>query len=243
MLHPGRASLLSQAFLPASPRFCPLGRETAFPSQVCGPGQTLVGGGGVTSQALSQFQGKSQRLGLQPAFAPLPRTASWSARISTTMTATSPTAPSAAGAARCSCAGTTIAAGEGPPSSPVALLSLPAPSLPDWPGAESPSVPLGSFADAFLPPFFFGHPKAHGVPGPGIRVEPQLPPRPQLQQGLIFNLPGGAGLGRPWDEICLLALRRCRRCHCATVRTPAFQVLLRGVRGSLGGAGGRAGSH
>lgn len=39
------------------------------------------------------------------------RTASWSVRISTTMTDISPTAPSAAAGGRCSCAGTTTAAG------------------------------------------------------------------------------------------------------------------------------------
>nr|KAF6446468.1 DNA methyltransferase 3 alpha [Rousettus aegyptiacus] len=39
------------------------------------------------------------------------RTASWSVHTSTTTTAISPTAPSAAGAARCSCVGTTTAAG------------------------------------------------------------------------------------------------------------------------------------
>lgn len=39
------------------------------------------------------------------------RTASWSVRISMTMMATSPTAPSAVGGERCSCVGTTTAAG------------------------------------------------------------------------------------------------------------------------------------
>lgn len=45
----------------------------------------------------------------------LPRTASWSVHTSTTTMATSPTAPSAAGVARCSCVGTTTAAGEALP--------------------------------------------------------------------------------------------------------------------------------
>lgn len=44
------------------------------------------------------------------------RTPSWSAPTSTTMTATSPTAPSAVGAERCSCVATTTAAGPYAPS-------------------------------------------------------------------------------------------------------------------------------
>lgn len=57
------------------------------------------------------------------------------------MTAISPTAPSAAGGARCSCAGTTIAAGEAPPPRVVALPLCPAlrpHSIRDWPWGESP---------------------------------------------------------------------------------------------------------
>ena len=35
--------------------------------------------------------------------------------------------------------------------------------------------------------FFFGHPMAYGVPGPGIRSKPQLQPKPQLWQCWILN--------------------------------------------------------
>ena len=35
--------------------------------------------------------------------------------------------------------------------------------------------------------FFFGYTEAHGVPGPGIRPEPQLPPTPHLWQHQILN--------------------------------------------------------
>lgn len=66
-----------------------------------------------------------------------PRTASWSAHTSMTTTGTSPTAPSAVGGARCSCVGTTTAAGEAraPPTAPgpAAPASTPAYHYPlDW---------------------------------------------------------------------------------------------------------------
>ena len=41
-----------------------------------------------------------------------------------------------------------------------------------------------SFFSCFF--FFFGLPVAYGVPGPGIRSEPQLQPVPQLQQYQIL---------------------------------------------------------
>lgn len=114
-----------------------LGRPVPFPDLwfKLDPGWVAVGGVGSgvqghVSRAESGFQGESPEAGFQACLHPgclrlcpvvrrstlLSRTASWSVRTSTMTTATSPTAPSAVGGVRCSCAGTTTAAGKGPPS-------------------------------------------------------------------------------------------------------------------------------
>lgn len=74
-----------------------------------------------------------------------PRTASWSARTSMTTTGTSPTAPSAVGGARCSCAGTTTAAGEAraPPTAPGPAHS-PRPMLAPVPAARVSAAPVST---------------------------------------------------------------------------------------------------
>lgn len=71
----------------------------------------------------------------------LPRTASWSVLTSTTTTGTSPTAPSAVGGAKCSCVGTTTAAGEAPPTERRPGSSLPAPPRPTCSGPALPLLP------------------------------------------------------------------------------------------------------
>ena len=65
--------------------------------------------------------------------------------------------------------------------------------------------------------FFFGHPAVHGVPGPGIRSEPQL--WPQLKCW-ISNALCQAG-----DQTCIPVLPRHSQSHCATVGTPSSQFL------------------
>ena len=42
--------------------------------------------------------------------------------------------------------------------------------------------------------FFFGHPTADGVPGPGIRPKLQLQPTPQLWKHWILNHCAGLGI-------------------------------------------------
>ena len=46
---------------------------------------------------------------------------------------------------------------------------------------------LGSLSKSGTSVFFFGRPQAYGVPGPGIRLEPQLQPKLQLQQRQMLN--------------------------------------------------------
>ena len=46
----------------------------------------------------------------------------------------------------------------------------------------------------FLSFFSFGRPVAYGVPRPGIRSEPQLQPKPQLQQHWTLNPRAGPGI-------------------------------------------------
>ena len=61
----------------------------------------------------------------------------------------------------------------------------------------------------------FGLPVAYGVPGPGIRSEPHLRPKLQLQQRWILNPLCWAG-----DPTCIPALLRCCQSRCATEGTP-----------------------
>ena len=69
--------------------------------------------------------------------------------------------------------------------------------------------------------FFFGCPTPYGVPGPGIRSEPQLWPMSQLQQyQIVFNPPCGAG-----DWTCILVPQRCCWAHCTTAETPLQTTL------------------
>ena len=56
---------------------------------------------------------------------------------------------------------------------------------------------------------------ASGVPGPGIRSESQLWPKPQLQQCRILNPPCQSG-----DRTCVPALPRC----CATAETSRYII-------------------
>jgi hypothetical protein len=120
----------------------------------------------------------------------LHRTASWSVRTSTMMMAISLTAPSAVGGARCSCVGTTTAAGE----------------------------PL--------------HPRLHWA----------LPPHPQ--PGLFCPpCPSCCALSGPSTSIPVSSLGLCGLGLGGPAYWASFQVLLCGVRGSLGGARGCPSSH
>ena len=60
----------------------------------------------------------------------------------------------------------------------------------------------------------FGHPATQGFPGAGIRPEPQLWPKPQLQQCQILKL------CRARDWTCVPVLPRCRWTHYAIAGTP-----------------------
>ena len=68
-----------------------------------------------------------------------------------------------------------------------------------------------SFSFFFFFFFFFGHPMAHGVPGQGIRSEPQV----QLWQRLVLSPIVPAG-----DGTCVLLLRRGCWSPCSTAGTP-----------------------
>ena len=66
--------------------------------------------------------------------------------------------------------------------------------------------------------FFFCHPTAYGVPGPGIRSEPQLwltPHTPQLWQCQVINL-----LCQVRNWTCVPMPQRCHQSCCATVGIP-----------------------
>ena len=65
--------------------------------------------------------------------------------------------------------------------------------------------------------FFFGHPMVYGVPGPGIRSEPQLWPKPQVWQCQILN-----PLCRARDRTCTPLFPRHLWSRCAMVGTPHF---------------------
>ena len=60
---------------------------------------------------------------------------------------------------------------------------------------------------------------AYGVPGPGIRSEPQSWPKSQLQQRLIPN-----SLFMAENQTCVPALLRHHQSHCATVWTVIFNA-------------------
>ena len=64
--------------------------------------------------------------------------------------------------------------------------------------------------------FFFGRPAACGVPGPGMRCEPQLPP--------LYHSCGSAGslthcAGPGIARTCVPVLPRCHRSWCVTAGT------------------------
>ena len=61
--------------------------------------------------------------------------------------------------------------------------------------------------------FYFILPRAYGVPGPGIRSEPQLQPMLQLQQHQILNLLWWTG-----DWNCDPELQRCHQSPCINFR-------------------------
>ena len=63
--------------------------------------------------------------------------------------------------------------------------------------------------------FFFKHPAAYGVPGPGIRAKPQLWPMPKLWQHWILKW---LCCTRDWTSIP--ALQRHYQSHFTTVGTP-----------------------
>ena len=63
--------------------------------------------------------------------------------------------------------------------------------------------------------FFFGFPASYGVPGPRIRSEPQLPPKPHLQQPWILN-----PLCWARDQTRIPALSTPRPSCCATAEIP-----------------------
>ena len=46
--------------------------------------------------------------------------------------------------------------------------------------------------------FFLGRPMAYGVPGPGIRSQPQLRPKPQLHNAGSFTHRAKLGI-EPWS--------------------------------------------
>ena len=68
--------------------------------------------------------------------------------------------------------------------------------------------------------FFFGYTEAHGVPGPGIRPEPQLPPTPHLWQHQILN-----PLCQVRDWPCVLVLQRYHWYHWVIAGTPTPVIL------------------
>ena len=89
---------------------------------------------------------------------------------------------------------------------------FPKPSKRRWP-----TETLPVFIFVFIS--FFGHPKAHGVPRPGLRSQPQLPPVPQLQQRQILSptVPGqGSNLHPSTAEPPPIPL-----CHSRASRLPA----------------------
>ena len=69
--------------------------------------------------------------------------------------------------------------------------------------------------------FIFGHPSAYGVPGSGVRSEPQVQPKQQLWQRQILNPLCWAG-----DQTCIPALPRHRQSHCTTGGTPRIHFKL-----------------
>lgn len=69
--------------------------------------------------------------------------------------------------------------------------------------------------------FFFGHPTAYEVPGPGIRSEPQVQPKPQLQS---FN--SLCPLCQAGDGTCILGLQRCYQSHHTAAGSPSWTFFL-----------------
>ena len=68
--------------------------------------------------------------------------------------------------------------------------------------------------------FFFDHPKAYGVPRPGITSEPQL--CHNCGNTRSFNLLCGAT-----DQTQVPALQRCCQSRCATAGTPIFCISIK----------------
>ena len=64
-------------------------------------------------------------------------------------------------------------------------LRQPAKEVSTPPPSSGPCVTDKAWVSLFV--FFFWLPKAYGVPRPGIRSKPLLPPKPQLQQHQILN--------------------------------------------------------
>ena len=90
----------------------------------------------------------------------------------------------------------------------VLIFFLP-PSLPFLPPLPPSRPPFLSFFLFFI----FGCPEAYGVPGPGIRSEPQSQPKLQLRQCQSWILNPRC---RARARTCVPALPRCHRSGCAT---------------------------
>lgn len=78
------------------------------------------------------------------------------------------------------------------------------------------NVGLGYFFFPLPSPLFW-LPMAYGVPGPKIRSEPQLQPKPQPWWRRILN-----PLCRAGDGACVPVLPRHHQSHCATAGTPGL---------------------